>query len=602
MNSKYIKWLTGGLLGLTAVFGLGSCTDDHYDLNSTNASGTLYDNLAAIEECNSFLKILDKAIVNKKSYGTPASLTYGALLKGTKAITVWAPKNGTYNAEYWLNLLDSAAQLDAAGDRVAAAETYKIVEKQFVQNHLSYFNYNGSYPESKRISLANGKYAVYDAIENTIKAVQISDNPELKNVPSVNGTLHVLEASIPYAYDLREIIDVTPELSNMHDYIIKNDTLVFMESLSTEGSVVDGKMQYVDSFFFENNKVMPSIANRADSLSAALYYTNDTWDEAIAHIKKFYKYKDAYSYTDDRNTVYTDSVRADSLQEAKAVEALFKNTYYSLYEQKGFDVENASVESVKNFFETADSLVSTEYYNSKTIYHQHAPECRELTDHQTPIEASNGYAFILDKFNFKANRAWQFDLTYELEGGNLVSTKDSKSLSTASPYGVRHTVTEGNRNPNVEGHVSDGAYQEFIPSSSAANPQVAIKLGDFFAGYVLSGTYDIYVVVVPENMTDVFNTEPKANKFTATLTYDYDDKAVGQTIVAEGPEDGAFLSDVTKVDTILLFENFKFETCYYQINNTQPMLTLTSALKLADRKACTPNLNIDCVLLVAKDE
>ena len=596
MKNKYIKWLTGGLLGLMAVFSLGSCSDDHYDLNSTNATGTLYDNLAAIEECDSFLMILNKAIVNKKSYGTPASLTYGELLKGTKALTVWAPKNGTYNANFWLEKLDEAAQLEAEGDRVGAAEAYKFVEKQFAQNHLSFFNYSGSYPETKRITLANGKYAVYDAIGNTIKTVAIAEGDN-KNIPSVNGTLHVLEANIPYAYDLREIIDATPELSNMHDYIVKNDTLVFMENMSIEGSVVEGKMQYVDSFFFENNKVMPFIANRADSLAAALYFTNDAWSQAIEHMKKFYKYKEAYSYLDERNNLYTDSLRADSLQEAKAVEALFKNTYYSLYEQKGFDVENASVESVKNFFETADSLVSTEYYFRNSLYHQHAPECNELTDHQTPIEASNGYAFLLDKFNFKANRAWQFDLPYEIEGGNLVNLQYTKSLAPYAPSGVRHVVSEGNRNPAVIGHVSEGAYQEFVPNSSAASPQVSFRLND-----VLSGTYDIYVVIVPENITDAFNTAPKANKFNATLTYDYNEKGEGMTETAQGPKDGSFLSDVTKVDTILLFKDYKFNTCFYQIRNSQPMITITSAVKLNDRKTCTPNLNIDCILLVAKDE
>lgn len=594
MNSKYIKWLTGGLLGLIAVFSLGSCSDDHYDLNSTNATGSLYDNLAAVEDCDSFLMILNKSVVNKKSYGTPASLTYGELLKGTKALTVWAPKNGTYNAKFWLDKLDEAARLDAAGDRVAAAEAYKVVEKQFSQNHLSYFNYNGVPAEGKRITLANGKYATYDGA--SIKNVEILPGAE-NNVASVNGTLHVLEANIPYAYDLREIIDATPELSNMHDYIVKNDTLVFMEELSTEGSVVEGKMQYVDSFFFENNKVMPSIANRADSLAAAIYFTNDAWTQAIEHMKTFYQYKPVYAYLDERNNLFADSIRSDSLQEAKAVEALFKNTYYSLYEQKGFDVENASVESVQNFFETADSLVSTEYYGRNSRYHQHAPQCNELTDHQTPIEASNGYAFILDKFNFKANRAWQFDIPYEIEGGNLVSTKDSKSLSTASPTGVRHIVSDGNRNPSVTGHVSEGMYQEFVPSSSAANPQVTFKLNE-----VLSGTYDIYVVIVPENMTDAFNTAPKANKFNAMLTYDYGDDGKPLTVTAEGPEKGSFLSDVAKVDTILLFEDFKFPSCYYQIYDSQPMLTITSALKLADRKTCTPNLNIDCILLVAKDE
>ena len=103
-------------------------------------------------------------------------------------------------------------------------------------------------------------------------------------------------------------------------------------------------------------------------------------------------------------------------------------------------------------------------------------------------------------------------------------------------------------------------------------------------------------------MTDAFNTAPKANKFNAMLTYDYDDEGKPLTVTAEGPEKGSFLSDVTQVDTILLFEDFKFPSCYYQIYDSQPMLTLTSALKLADRKTCTPNLNIDCILLVAKDE
>lgn len=598
MNSKYIKWLTSGLLGLTAMFGLSSCTDDHYDLNSSNASGTLYDKLADIEDCSEFLKILNRTIVNKKSYGVPASLTYGELLKGTKALTVWAPENSTYEFEYWNKLLDEAEALDAAGDHINAAEKYKTVEKQFVQNHLSYFNYNGSYPESKRITLANGKYAVYDVEANTIKGVGISNKESLKNVPAVNGTLHMLTGYLPYAQDLREIIEENPNLKKMYEYIIKNDTLIFMPDLSIVGTVVDGKMQYVDSVFSNKNKVMPSIASNSDSLVAALYYTDDVWDNVIEKIKKHYQYKESYTYVNASNSKYTDFVNADSLQEAKAVEALFKNTYYSLYEQKGFDVENASVETVGRFFnEEADSLVSTEYYSYSTIYHQHAPQCRELTYGQTPIEASNGYAFLLDQFNFKANRAWQFDLTYEIEGGYLMSPKDSKNILAAFSTGRQHLVTDGNRNPNVEGHVSNGAYQEFAPSSSAANPQVALMLNG-----VLSGTYDIYVVIVPENMTDVFNTNPKANKFKATLTYDYDDNGVGQTTEAVGPENGSFLSDVSKVDTILLFENYKFETCYAHISNTQPLLTIASSLALADTRTCTRALNIDCILLVAKDE
>ena len=596
MNNKYNKWFAGSVLGLMTIFGLGSCSDDHYDLNTTNATATLYENVVKTGQCDSFLLIMDKSLVNKKSYGTPATLTYGELLKGTKSLTVWAPKDGTYNAKKWLDMLDEAAKLDAKGDRYNAAELYQTVEKQFSKNHLSYFNYNGSYPESKRIALANGKYAVYDVDENTIKDVEITEGAT-KNIASSNGTVHVLTSYIPYAYDLRELIEVYPELSSMNSYIEDKDTLAFMEEQSTAGAVVDGKVQYVDSVFLESNKIMPLIATQADSIAAAIYFTNEAWENAVEHVKTFYNYKPAYSYLDEKNNLYTDSIKSDSLQEVRAVKAIFDNMYYSLYEQETFNVDEASVETVQDFFETADSLVSTEYYGKNSIYHQHAPECNTLTNGVTPVEASNGYAFIVDKFNFKANLAWQFDLTYQIEGGRLLNTQNSKSLSTSSPTGVRHDVTDANRNESIEGDVSEDAYQEFVPSSSAANPTVTFNLAD-----VLSGTYDIYVVMVPENMTDSYNTSPKANKFTATLTYDYDDKGVAQTVASTLGNAGTFTTDVTKVDTILLFEDYKFDVCYYKISNSRPMLSITSALKLADRKTCTPNLNIDCILLVAKDE
>lgn len=598
MNIKYSKWLAGGMMGLMMVFGIASCSDDHYDLNSTNANGTLYENLVATHECDSFVMILNKSYVNVKSYGNASGLTYGQLLQGTKSLTVWAPKDGSYNAKQWLDMLDEAAALQQSGNRLEAATLYQTVEKRFSQNHLSYFNYTGSYPESKQITLANGKYATYDVTDNTIDGVDITSESATRNVASINGTLHVLTNYIPYAYDLRELIEVSPSLSNMYSYVHKMDTIEFVERQSVPGAVVNGEVQYVDSFFYESNKVLPRIANQADSVAAAIYLSNNAWTAAVEHVKQFYNYKPAYAYKDENGNLYTDSIKADSLQEATAIKQIFNNTYYSLNEQPAFDPRTASVATVKNFFESADSLVSTEnYYNYK--HNIKAPDCRDLSDHQTPIEASNGYAFIVDNFNFKANKAWQYDLQFEAEGGMIVNTQYSRSLSSASPRGVAHTVTDANRNDTVIGQVSSSGYQEFVPSSSAANPQVTFNLRN-----VLSGHYDIYVVVVPENMTDALNTSPKANKFTATLTYDYDENGNQLTVASElGTENGgAFLSDVTKVDTILLFENYKFDTCFDGISNSRPMLTITSAVRLADRRSCTPNLNIDCILLVAKDE
>ena len=144
MNKKYNKWLFGGLLGFLAIFSISSCSDDHFDVGTmTEAKGTLWDNIIATQKCDSFALILQKTLVNKKDYGIPATLTYEELLKSNRVLTVWAPSDGTYNAQKWLDLLE-------AGDN-------EKVEQQFVANHIAYFNYNGSFPEVQQVLMANKK-------------------------------------------------------------------------------------------------------------------------------------------------------------------------------------------------------------------------------------------------------------------------------------------------------------------------------------------------------------------------------------------------------------------------------------------------------------
>lgn len=586
MKRTYNKWLKWSALGLLTVFGMYSCTDDHFDVSATNAQGTLWENIAATQKCDSFMQILQKTIVNKKEYGAPATLSYAGLFQSNKAMTVWAPQDGTYNAAHWLNLLEEGNNED--------------VETQFVKNHFAYSNYNGSFPVVRSIRLANGKFVNYDdsSAVNTFNGVNIVGSA-YKNIASTNGTVHLLETYSPFAYNLRQMLANYDDLSVLYNYIESRDTLVFLESSSTPGTIVDGKIQYVDSVFMKYNKVLPYISQNEDSLSAAIYPSNTAWAEALEKVAKSYNYKNHYAYYDVDEVLNLDTVDVDSVREIRTINAIFNNMFYSLNEQPGFNVNTASAQTVGDFFKNADSLVSTVYYNSTYLYHQHAPQCRELAEGKTPNVASNGYGFITDHFNFKANKAWQFDIEFDGEDSWLVNKKECKNVSSASPTGTSYRVTTGTVNDSVKGTVHGQIYRSFTPSNSSSKPVVTYNIPN-----VLSGTYDIYVVLVPENMIDSSNHSPKHNQFTATLASDFTEGGKATTTDATNSDGKAtFVSDATKVDTILLFKDFKFPYAFYGLSHAKPYISLKGDFKNSDlRKDVTAVFNIDEFILRSKDE
>ncbi|MBP3774048.1 MAG: hypothetical protein ILA34_01710 [Bacteroidaceae bacterium] len=588
MNRKYRNLLVGCISGLILFTGIVACSDDHFDVKQgvgQNPTASLWDNILATHQCDSFALILQRTLVKKRDYGTPVTLTYDKLLKSSKIMTVWAPQDGSYNAQYWLNQLDNGKN--------------ELVEREFVANHIAYFNYNGSYPVVKRIMLANEKFATYDdsTAINTFNDIPISE--EYKNVPSTNGTLHLLNGVSSFTSNLRELIEKYDELSSLYEYIESRDTIIFLESSSTPGTTINGEIHYVDSVFYEYNKMLPRIAENEDSICAAIFPSNAAWEEALERISKSYNYKNRYGYREntDEGLSNMDTIKADSVSDARTKLAIFNNMFYSLYEQPGFDIKNASIESVGEFFRTCDSLQSTVYYSTTDLYHQHEPDCRQLTEGKDPIyKASNGYAFITDKFNFKAKDSWQYDITFDGENSWYVNRPATENTFNANPTGQTMYVTEGTRNPYISGVVRGDAYRSF----TSATPQAATTVS-YNIPNVCSGTYDIYVVLLPESMLDSLNTDNKYNSFTATVAYDFDEKGKA-TGTYTSPS--SFVNDPTKVDTILLFENFKFPYAYYGLPVAKPYITLISEKlnSAAKRRIMTSTFNIDCFILKSKDE
>ena len=95
------------------LFGTASCSDDHFDVIPESATGAqnLWENILGNGETNDLAAIMRRTIVMKsetdrQGFRNGEMLTYDKLLSDPQAYTVWAPKDGTYDASYYTNLLD----------------------------------------------------------------------------------------------------------------------------------------------------------------------------------------------------------------------------------------------------------------------------------------------------------------------------------------------------------------------------------------------------------------------------------------------------------------------------------------------------------------
>ena len=90
------------LLGATA------CTDDHFDIiaDGTAGSNSLWENIQGSGKTDSLALILNRTIVMKSETDKSGKISYAEMLNQPQSFTFWAPKDGTYNAKHYLDMLD----------------------------------------------------------------------------------------------------------------------------------------------------------------------------------------------------------------------------------------------------------------------------------------------------------------------------------------------------------------------------------------------------------------------------------------------------------------------------------------------------------------
>lgn len=570
------KNIIGGVLLLSS---LSACTDnwnEHYDISPNTIQQSLWEQIKADPQLSDFAEILDSAYYytaeNKRS-----SMKYSELLNQNSKYTVWAPKNNTFNKEYWL--------------KACKDDPYNM-QQHFIKNHISLFSKAIGGSEIDSMTMLNGKMYLLD---NSVP--QLKDSQIEKTIGAKNGIVYVLNDTVPFLNNLYEYIRQSTRAPKLAAYFNKYDTTYFDANQSTQGPIIDGQVTYVDSVTYTYNNLfsysfdengntrygLNAQLNNEDSLYVMIIPTDAAWSEAENQISPYFKYLPEYTNKVEENGSNT-KVNNDSIQKAQTEMAIVNNLAFSLNTQ-GKDLTG---------FHQKDSLVTTTeiklpydinlFGGNKDNY----------------VSLSNGYAYVVDHFAYKPADSYKPDIDLEGESTGYIAWYDYMESvmgeeEDARKLCISEKISSSQLNTNIQGTVSEDGYLRTIKPSPNGGTAVSYCLPD-----VLSGTYDIKVVMLPNNIMNQNLKVGTPTKFIAQLTY-YEENGKEETIEAE---ESYYTNNVEKVDTITLWKDFKFPIAYKGISKAYPILSIESIATRNEMNKGTyiNEMYIDQIILVSKEE
>lgn len=551
LNNILVK---GGFWGVAALFGVTACSDDHFDIQTAGPVGskTIWQNIEEQPQLDSLAMILSRTVVMKDENDQKSVLTYAELLNQSQSFTVFAPLNGTYNAKQYIDLLNEADNLMASGTEEGKAQALALrytVSNQFAGNHIARFNYESNQSDQD-VRMLNSKLCEFNAGDKLFNGVSLSSD----EYNASNGTMHVLNGQSPFRNNIYDFMENDSRFSDIYAYL--SDPLIetreFSESQSTQGAMNEnGEMIYVDSVYVTHNEVLDycgALISNEDSLYIAMIPTNEAWKEAIETLKPYLNYADEYGY-DTQNRVVNNSYfgqtqtftqeERDSLFEYNAKMMLAQSMFVNPSTFDGIDTSDSA--AVISHALSADSLIATNY----VIYYNPTPgQQNPIFNPAVPTRASNGYIFPLEHFKTDPRYVWMTETEFSPSGSYMFG----QNLANYSTI----TLTDANRNTEIEGAEDVDYIVRFEKSGS-------MSLYFRMPSNLLSGEYKISAVMAPSaillNYAESEEAQDEEIEFDATIETDYN-QTMGQRVtgLTVSPE---------KVDTVVLWENFKFERAYY---------------------------------------
>lgn len=418
-----------------------------------------------------------------------------------------------------------------------------MVERSFVGNHLSYnlISNDGTPTEffllnTKRATIGNNK-----ALDIPIKE---------GNIKAKGGVMHVLQSALPYRNNLYEIMLNDPRYSLIGEQLASYEQDEFDPNQSVEGGMVDGEQIYADSVFIERNLLLDRVGKLAAEDSTYLFIvpTADEWQRVWQEAMRYYRFDATVE-------------NADSLQRLWANRALLSDAIFSRTIQSS----------------PTDSLITYDYdrrYPKYHVYHRPFGEGGILYG-ATPVEYSNGTLYTASQWPFTPQMTYHRELKFEGERTGLIL---NNNLCT---YTTRVCAADS---------VSENEYLIITPNGNNSNWTMTFKMEN-----TLAGTYDICAVILPQTVYDP-NAQGKPCMFLTEISY-VDEKGVAQTYDGNKKK---FMTDPTRVDTVVLAENFTFPACNYGETNIKYTVKLQCSILARESKNYSREMLLDCIYLRPK--
>jgi len=580
-------------LTASSLFTFSSCADDHFNINpDVKGCKTIWENIEAQSDLSDFAYILENVPFSQNENGVTKE-TYKDILSGDQTFTIWAPKNGSYDFEYYKKLIATGTE-----------ENLKRVESEFIRNNMTRYTHIMNGKDSLRIDLFNNKVGWLNFAKNTFKGQAIIT----PNIASSNGVLHITKSPAPFEPNLYEYISICDNASIYKEFVMKNEETRFDEYSSTAGPTINGQATWVDSVTYKLNSYIRgchgALLEREDSNYVMVIPTDKAINEKYDKVKSLFNYKLKYEQstlvnsTDGKDSWVKSGEETileselDSIVNFRTMDGIIQGSIFNANTQRGqIDI------TTLNGLSKADSIESTYGHtfkrtgtlnqaNNKAITHE-SDDFAQMFGGKDPVRCSNGYAYVSDTWNFPST---MWAPTLEYKATNVCIAKDNKTGFDSGRESVNYYTESGK-----DSIVSYPYLQVYSTKTSNFTAYFAFP-------NVLSCKYDIYLVTLHNNSTN----RPTYLKFRiaahrdAKATQSWDDgienlyqdgldsfggdasSKVFNFYTHQAEVDTVTTSPIkirceSLTDTICIAKDYSFPYSYYGFSKSYPLLEVKSA-------------------------